>query len=50
MKKASRENKFAPTACLVLEFERVERKSHHSAIASDLLLAVILWGANNVGV
>ena len=50
MKKASRENKFALTARLMLEFGRVETKSNHGAIAFGLLLAVILWGANNVGV
>src|SRR5580698_2994366 len=34
----------------MLEFGRLETKSHHSAIASGLLLAAILWGGNNVGV
>ncbi len=28
----------------------MQSKSHHGAIASGLLLAVILWGANNTGV
>jgi drug/metabolite transporter (DMT)-like permease len=34
----------------MLEFGRVEKKSHDGAIASGLLLAVLLWGGNNVGV
>src|SRR5580658_5767911 len=34
----------------MFESGRVEKKSHHGAIASGLVLAVILWGANNVGV
>jgi drug/metabolite transporter (DMT)-like permease len=34
----------------MLESGSVETKSHHGAIASGLLLAVILFGANNVGV
>src|SRR5580658_3217871 len=49
-KGATGENRFALAACLMLVFGRLETKSHHSAIASGLLLAVILWGANNVGV
>jgi len=34
----------------MLEFGRVEKKSDHGAIASGLLLAILLWGANNTGV
>ena len=34
----------------MVESGRVERKSHDAAIASGLMLAVILWGANNTGV
>jgi drug/metabolite transporter (DMT)-like permease len=34
----------------MIEFGRVRNKSNHGAIASGLLLAVILFGANNVAV
>jgi drug/metabolite transporter (DMT)-like permease len=34
----------------MVESGRVETKSHHGAIASGLVLAVILFGAHNVGV
>jgi drug/metabolite transporter (DMT)-like permease len=49
-KEAFRQNKFALPALLVLESGRVATKPNNGAIASGLLLAVILWGGNNTGV
>ena len=47
---AAGENKFALPPGLMLLFRRVERKTSNGAIASGLLLAVIVFGANNVAV
>jgi drug/metabolite transporter (DMT)-like permease len=44
------QNKFALAALLMLESGRVETKPNNGAIASGLVLAIILWGASNTGV